>query len=287
MAIQSATGVIVPALYRDTGWVTAAWYGNDLVTFLIAVPVLIWALVASRGGSLRAELVWYSMLGYAVYNYAYYLFGAALNWFFPVYVVLFTLPVVALILALARLDAAAVASQFAAKTPTRWIGGYMLFTGAGLAFAWIGQWATFMVTGTTPSIGEEAFQLVAAMDLSFMVPWFILGAVLLMRGRPWGFVIAPVVITKGATYTLVLATSSTVATIRGVEGTLEQIPIWVAWTLVGALAVWALLRSLAEGRDRPPSLPSGRQDAAPAGSASRSSATSGTGMPMPSATRRP
>jgi hypothetical protein len=242
-------GVVAPSVYRDTGWVTAAWYGNDLVTLVVAVPLLVWSLVLAGRGSLRAELVWYAMLGYAVYNYAYYLFGAALNAFFPLYAALFVLPIFALILALGRVDAGAIAGRFADAMPRRWIAGYMLFTGIGLAIAWTAQWAAYAFAGTVPSIGVEPFQLVAAMDLTFMVPWFILGAILLLRRNAWGFLVAPIVILKGATYTLVLTTSSTVAALRGVEGTMEQIPIWAAWTAVGLLAVWGVFGSM-RGTDR-------------------------------------
>jgi hypothetical protein len=244
MAFQSALGLLVPSLYRDTGWVTAAWYGNDLVTLIVAVPLLAWSLAATRRGSPRAELLWYSMLGYAVYNYAYYLFGAALNWFFPLYVALFSLPVIGLVLALGNLDARAVAGWFAPRPPVRWIGGYMLFIGVGLTIAWTAQWAMFLAAGTEPSIGVGAFQLVAAMDLSFMVPWFVLGAVLLLRHAPWGYVVAPIILVKGATYTLVLTATSTMAALRGVEGTVEQIPVWALWTAVGGIAAWALLRNV-------------------------------------------
>ncbi len=235
---------MIPSLYRDEDWVMAAWFGNDLVTLLVAVPLLIWSLLGVREGSRRAELVWYSMLGYSLYNYAYYLFGAALNWFFPLYVVLFTLPVFALILALGRLDPTAVASDFSSTTPRRWVGGYMLFTGGGLTLAWVGQWAVFMTTGSAPDIGSDAFQLIAAMDLSFMVPWFLFGGFLLLKRWPWGYVIAPLIVMKGATYTLVLTATSTVAALRGIEGTASQIPVWAAWTLLGGLALWGLLGHL-------------------------------------------
>lgn len=245
MVAQSASGVLVPSFYRDTeAWVLAAWFGNDVVTLLIASPVLMWSLLAARRGTRRAELVWYSLLGYCVYNYAYYLFGAALNWFFPIYVLLFVLPVVALILALGRLDARRVAAGFTSRTPVRWIGGYMFFTGLGLMFAWTVQWARFMLTEVTPDIGVEGLQLVAAMDLSFVVPWFLIGAVLLVKKSPWGFVLAPIVIMKGATYTLVLTAGSSVAAWRGIDGTLEQIPIWGAWTLVGFLALLGLFANM-------------------------------------------
>ena len=244
MLLQAVTGVAFPGLYRDVDWVTAAWYGNDLVTALVAAPLMVWALMAVRRGSRRAQLIWYAMLGYCVYNYAFYLFGAQLNWFFPVYVMLFALPVFALILALGRVDASQIASGFSGRTPVKWISGYMLFTGIGLAVAWTAQWLNFMLTGAVPAIGEEEFKLIASLDLSYMVPWFLLGAVLLLRRRPWGYIIAPIITLKGATYTLVLTVTSTVAALRGIEGSLEQIPVWAAWTLAGALAVWGLLRNL-------------------------------------------
>ena len=208
MLLQSAAGVVFPELYRDIGWVTAAWYGNDLVTALVAVPLMVWSLMAVQRGSRRAELVWYSMLGYCVYNYAYYLFGAQLNWFFPIYVVLFAMPVFVLILTLARINAVQIASEFSQKTPVKWISCYMLFTGIGLAIAWTAQWLSFMITGAVPDVGEEGLKLIASLDLSFMVPWFVLGAVLLMRRKPWGYIVATIVTLKGATYTLVLTVTS-------------------------------------------------------------------------------
>jgi len=242
MAFQAAVGLLVPSVYRDVGWVTAAWYGNDLVTLFVAVPLLGWSLVAVRGGSRMAELVWYAMLAYAVYNYAYYLFGATLNWFFPVYVTLFVVPAAALAVSLARIDAFDVAGAVHGKPRVRLIAAYMLLTGLGLATVWLAQWAGYLAAGVEPTIGVDAFALVAAMDLSFMVPWFVLGGVFLLRGNPWGSVIGPIMLVKGATYTLVLTATSLVASTRGVAGALEQVPIWAAWTILGGLAAWGYLR---------------------------------------------
>lgn len=253
MAAQSATGVLAPFLYRDTEeWVLAAWFGNDLVTLLFAVPLLVWSLLAARKGAKRAELVWYSLLGYSVYNYAFYLFGAALNWFLPVYALLFTLPIVALILGLGSLDAKEVARRSTTRTPVRWIGGYMLFTGAGLLTVWTMHWLRFMLTGATLDVGEGGMRLIAAMDLTFMVPLFLIGAVTLLVRKPWGFVLAPIVIMKGATYTLVLTASSSVAASRGIEGALEQLPLWAGWTVAGFLALWGLFSAMERSTNEVP-----------------------------------
>ena len=57
----------------------------DLVTLLVAVPALILSGRKARSGSVRAHLVWLGVVAYAGYNYAFYLFGAALNALFLVY----------------------------------------------------------------------------------------------------------------------------------------------------------------------------------------------------------
>jgi hypothetical protein len=250
MALQAGIGLIAPGLYRDAEWAKAAWFGNDLVTLFVAVPLLAAALLPARRGSRRAELVWFAMLGYAVYNYAYYVLGARMNELFLLYVTLFVLPVVGLVLALGRYDVAALARGFSGRTPVRAVSGYMMLTGLGLAVAWTAQWAGWVFGGVEPAIGEEAFTLIAAMDLSLMVPYFVLGAVLLWRRHPWGYVLGAIMNVKGATYTLVLTASSTVAATRGIEGSAAQIPVWGLWTLAGAAAAIALVRGAGAGVER-------------------------------------
>ena len=80
--VASAGGLFIDGLYRDNLLVTSGWYGNDLVTLMVAVPLLVVALIFSMRGSQRAHLVWLGMLDYMLYNYAFYLFGTAFNGFF-------------------------------------------------------------------------------------------------------------------------------------------------------------------------------------------------------------
>jgi hypothetical protein len=105
LAIAASTGgLFIDGLYRDNLLVTSGWYGNDLVTLVVAVPMLVTALILSMRGSQRAQLIWLGMLDYTLYNYAFYLFGTAFNGFFLVYVALFALSIFALIFGLVALD---------------------------------------------------------------------------------------------------------------------------------------------------------------------------------------
>ena len=100
-AIAAGGGLFFPSIYRDdvinNAFNKAGWYGNDLVTFIVAIPLLMGALIFAGRGSLRARLIWLGMTYYILYDYAFYLFGAAINWFFPLYVTLFILPILVLI----------------------------------------------------------------------------------------------------------------------------------------------------------------------------------------------
>jgi len=239
--VQALGGLLARDLYRDIAWIKLTWLGNDAVVLLVAVPLLVWGLVAARGGSRRGELVWYSMLGFMAYNYAYYLVGAKLNAWFPLYVLLVVLPVIALIMALAHADVAALAESYGTRTPVRAVGGYLLLTGVGLGVVWIAQWAAAIFGGVTPAVGEDAFHVVATLDLSIIVPLMIAGGLLLVRRRPWGFVIAPAAALLGAVYTLILTVNSVLAMLAGSESAAAEVPVWSVWTLVGgAAAVWLL-----------------------------------------------
>jgi hypothetical protein len=245
MAAVSAAGLALrESLYRDEAWILNAWFGNDIVTLFVVVPLLVWALVAAGRGSRRGELVWYAMLGYVVYNYAYYLFGARMNELFPAYVALLVLPTVSLAVLLHRADVAGIAQSFSPRLPARGVAVYLGLTGVGLLFAWVAQWAAFVFAGTVPAVGEEAFTLIASLDLTFVVPLCLIAAALLWRRSKWGYVFGTIMCMKGATYTLVLMAGTLTAVLRGVEGVAGEIPVWGLWTLAGAAATAIMLRGV-------------------------------------------
>ena len=221
-------------------------FGNDWVTLVIAVPLLVAGLVRAAAGTIRALLLWLGLIGYALYNYDFYLFGAALNAFFPIYVAALVLAAVALIFALSHIDARRVAESFRPTTPARLIGGSLVFVGLGLASVWIAMWAAYIFAGRPTPVETEAFKLVAALDLSLMVPALTVGGVLLWRRMPWGYVIAAIAATQGALYLFVLSVNSLVTIQRGIANPPGELPIWgplTLFTAAMALLVFANVRS--------------------------------------------
>lgn len=255
LATTSALGgLFIPNLYRDNDFVIPLWKVNDLVTLLVAVPMLITALILSRRGSQRALLVWLAMLNYMLYNYAFYLFGAAFNWYFLIYVALFTLSMFALIFGLVNIDANQIGKNFRNKTPVKWISSYMLFVSVGLTTLYIIQSLGFVATGQLPPIVVKTghpTSVIFALDLSLLVPVFVLGAIWLWKRRPWGYVLASMSLVKGTTYTLVLTIVSLWEVNAGVSGASVEMPLWLGLTIAGLVASMLLLVNFDQSSSRP------------------------------------
>ena len=243
MLVQSVLGLVWSDQYRDVDWIRATWYGNDWITLGAAVPLLWFGRLRAARGSVRGLLVVLGLAGYAVYNYAFYLFGAALNIFFPIYVVIFLLGIATLGLLLSHLDVTAVAGAFRPETPVRLIGGYLVFVGVSLATVWLGMWGAYAFAGRPTPIEPEAFKVVAALDLSFMVPTLIVGGVLLWKRRAWGYLIATIAAIQGALYLLVLSVNSAIVISRNLAAAPGELPIWGPLTIFTALAAILLLRN--------------------------------------------
>lgn len=247
MAAQAVLGLLLPEQYRDAAWVRATWYGNDLVTLFVAAPLLSIAPGHAGRGWLRAELVWYGVIAYAIYNDAYYMLGAALNVFFPLYLLAFVLGVAALVRALTAVAPAAIAARFRIGGGRKIIAAYFILVGAGLAVAWLGMWAAHVFAGRPTPIETEAFRLVAALDLTLIAPTFALGGILLWRHAPWGFVVAPLAGVLGALYLLVLTVNSALQLARSVLPWPGELPVW--GSLFGATTA-ATIALLAAARAR-------------------------------------
>jgi hypothetical protein len=198
-------------------------------------------LILTMRGSQRARLVWLGMLDYTLYNYAFYLFGAAFNSLFLIYVALFALSIFALIFGLAALNVKGISEQFRASTPVKWISGYMLLLGLFLGGFHISLSLSYIFTGQVPqmivAVGHPT-NLIAALDLSMVVSVYLLGAIWLWKRRPWGYVLAAMANVKGAVYNLALVASTVTAVQAGASEDLSQVALW------GSIGIGCLIASL-------------------------------------------
>jgi hypothetical protein len=241
MALQAFGGRIWPAQYRDPEWIAATFIGNDWLTLLLALPVLLAGLFGARQGQRRGWLLWFGGLGYAIYNYAFYMLGVILNESFLLYILSFIIAGVTAIRGFALLDVRQFADRLSDRLPHRLAGGYLVFVAVGLTAVWLAVWAGHVFTGAELPVEHDAFRLVAVLDLSLMVPALSIGGILLWRKNPVGFVLAPMAAIQGALYLWVLTTNTLIGMQRGLIEPPGELPMWGPLAITTTLAATVLV----------------------------------------------
>ena len=240
-AVASSMGLLLPGLYRDPSWLVPQARGQDLVT-LAASAVMAWTVLRVKRGSTRARLVWLGVLGYVAYTYVGAAFAYAYNELFLLYIALFGLSVFTLAFALGGLDARELASHFDERTPRRAVSAFLALIAVMLCALWLGQLVPALLAGKVPdSIARSGGSLkyVFALDLGVVVPLAALAAAMLWRRRPWGFVLAAVVLVKASTMGLALLAMTAFAVL---DGQPAEVGLFVPWVALAsgslALSVW-------------------------------------------------
>jgi hypothetical protein len=250
MAVQSVVGTFWSGVYRDEGFALDAWRVNDPVTAFLAVPLAFAALALAARGSTRALLVLLGVMQYALYNYAFYLFGAALNAHFLLYVAIFVAAGVSLIAGLTALDVGAIGRALPPRWPARPLAAYLAFWAGTLGVAWVAQALGFAITGEEPALGGDVFRLIAALDLALVVAPVAVAAAWLWARQTWGYVLAVVMHVKGAVYALLLAIGSALGGPVASGGGDGLLGLWTAFAVGSLASLVVLLRALGPVRSR-------------------------------------
>lgn len=243
LVIASGSGLLLNVYVTETPFARNAYRGADLVSALLAVPLLLLVLRSARLGSTRAALLLLGGLGYVAYQYAY-TFAYGWSRLFPVYVTLLALSAFTLAEMLIRLDVRAVANRLDPLARVGGIARFLLIIGVGLGLMEGLQVVVALVTGDPPPIVAQTghpTSPVHILDLGFVVPLMLLASRWLHRHRPWGLVAAAVLLVKGITVGLGLLAANAFALLTG---STSDGPLNVVWVVIAAGSGLALVRLL-------------------------------------------
>jgi len=127
-----------------------------------------------------------------------------------------------------------------------------MLVGGLLGTLWVTQVLNFVFSGHLPAIivaVQHPTNVIAALDLTFVVSVLLLGAFWLWQHRPWGYILATIATIKGSVYTLALAASSASAALAGINGTAEQIPLWGFLSVTSLVVCVTLILNLHDTRE--------------------------------------
>lgn len=241
MVASSLAGLFITGLYPDGAWAREALRGGDLATLAVAVPLLLGALILSARGSRRAQVVWVAMLGYSIYNYAYYVFGAEFNDVFLLHIAILSMSIFALALLVPRLDVAGIAARIRGGAVARWVGAFLVLVGLGQGGLWAFLIVRFALTGELlADIPEGGQHLVFALDLALLAPTLVLAGILLFRRTAVGLVMGAAVSLFGAVYQVNLNLAGVFQDAANVPG-VKAFPIEGIVLLLGFVIASAVL----------------------------------------------
>jgi hypothetical protein len=241
--------------YWDTVSSAAQMQANDLVTLVLGLPLLAVSFWLTLRGSLRGRLLLTGTLGFILYTYITMCFGAAYNALFLVYVALFSLSLFAFILSMMSFDLQTLSAHFSEKLPRGWMAGLLFFAAAFLLLAWLGRilptlvplspWERGGVRGI-PALDNVTSMFIQAMDLGLIVPLCILSGILLLRRKPWGYLLASVGLTKFLTMGVAVSVMSLNMARVGVPISAVEVVVFPIITLANIVMVTLLLRNIKE-----------------------------------------
>jgi hypothetical protein len=246
LTLQAAGGLLIPGLYRDNAWIASVFRGTDLNALLIDVPMLLLAFVSAVRGSLRARILWLGALYYIFYNNLYFLFGCSFNRFFLVYVAIFVSSATAIVAILLDMRAPVIAAVNPGMRSNT-VSNLLFGCASLLAIMWIGQSLAYIVTGRLPQLISDSggiTHMVAALDLTLIVPPMILGAAWLRRARPWGFVISSAMSVQGLLITIDLVVAAPFQAAAGIPDAWAMVPLWAGMFVVFFVSARMLLGAL-------------------------------------------
>ena len=230
LTAAAGAGLLID-VYRDNEWVSSQLRGQDFVSLVFGVPLLLVSVHLARRGSVRGLLAWLGGLGYVTYSYLY-IFGIAYNELFLVYLALLFMSASTLIRALIALDPLVVWASFDEGAPTRSVARFLAGFGIVLGALWGVQAVVATVSGNVPSSVTSSGHptaVVFILDLGLMVPLFWIGGRMLRRGEPWGFVLAGILLVKGIAEGLALLGISLFMFLADhPEFDIALVPLWAA-----------------------------------------------------------
>jgi hypothetical protein len=236
--------------YFDTINATAQMQGNDLITLVVGLPLLVVSTWWAFRGSIRGRLLLTGTLGFFLYTYMSMSMLTSYNFLFLVYIALFGLSLYAFILSMLAFDLEDLKKRFSPRLPRGWIAG-MLFVIAGfLILAWLGRILPELAPNSIATLENTTTRVIQAMDLVLIVPMAVLGGILLLRRNPWGYLLSSVFVMKAITMGLGV---SAMGINQMLSGTPESVAIVIPFlviTLINLVLAVFLLKNVEEGKRR-------------------------------------
>ncbi|MBC7765231.1 MAG: hypothetical protein H7Y41_02010 [Hyphomonadaceae bacterium] len=232
---------------NDSISVTAQGKASDLVTLVMGLPLLLISLFFANKGSFKAKLLLTGTLGYFLYTYMSYTFLWHYNVLFIVYVALMSMSLYAFILSMMSFDRVQFTSHFKKTLPVKILGGFQIFIAVTLSMLWLSKLAPSIFTGAVP-VGLEHYTTltIQGMDLGIVVPAAFLSGILLIRRKPFGYLLSSVILMKSITMLTAISAMMVNQALNHVQMSLAEILVFSTFNVMAIVCLILLVKNTNE-----------------------------------------
>ena len=197
LLLTSIAGVVFGqrGLYVPDSATMPAFLGQDALSLIFGLPLLLGSATLARRGSLGGLLVWMGALFYIAYSYAFYPLSPEFNALYLAYIAVVSTSLYSLVYLLMSVNAEAVQARFSPRTPVRLIGGFMMLMALLLTLKWVSTIVGMLADGAIPT---RVQRVVWPLDLIVALPALFWGGLWLWRQQPLGYVVAGLLLLKAA-----------------------------------------------------------------------------------------
>lgn len=238
--------ILGSGLYEnDSVSVAAQGIASDFVTLVLGIPLLLISLYFANKNSYRARLLLTGTLGFFLYTYMSYTFLWMYNKFFIVYVALMTLNLYAFILSMMSFDLENISSHFKKELPVKILSGFQFFVAFAIGMLWLGRIAPSISSGAVP-VGLEHYTtlVIQGMDLGIVVPTAVLSGVLLIKRKPFGYLLSSVIILKSITMTTAISAMIINQAIEGIQMNLVEVVVFPLFNILAIVCMVLLIKNI-------------------------------------------
>jgi hypothetical protein len=258
LAASSIAGLV----YGPRGWwydpdpaTLPAFLGQDVMTLVFGLPLLLGSAFFARRGSLRGVLCWMGAFFYIAYSYYFYVIGGRFNAFFPLYIAIASMGTYGALALLFSLDLRRLPA-YVDRPPSGLISGFFVVTALSFAGLWLSRIDAHLVAGTEL---DRVSRVVIAIDGVVLLPLLFYGGRAIARRDPLGYALAGLLLVKATATFLTLIVNTAIASRWGRSAYgVETFAYVIGFVGALTLLVWFLecVDSGAGGRINP--LPSER-----------------------------
>lgn len=242
----STVSIYGKGLYRnDSVSVAAQGIAQDIVTIILGLPLLITSLYFSRKGLLKGRLLLSGTLGYFLYTYTSYSFLWMYNSLFLIYVILMSTSFFAFLLTMMSFDIENLPHYFNEKLPVNFLGGFFIFIGISIGLMWLGRIVPPLLAHSIPPSLEHYTTLpIQALDLGFIVPVAILTGILIIKKKPFGYLLSSVITVKGITMLTSITAMIIGQILLGVKVSFMEIILFPAFNLIIIYCLFLIMKCI-------------------------------------------